>query len=308
MRNLAKNILILIGLSLLFAGPLMAQESKDKPVANKVKVKKSGSKSDKAKKKKIGVDQSDFMPDANRFGFIVSYGASYNDLELVDTKTVNHRVSFSGTYGFDKHWSSYASIGASHETYDGNIYRANDSDNFHNLSNLNLGVVYSKMKPLSFVRRSSNTLNIGLPVSERSRVDNHIGTISLTNFMQSYDWNRFSVFNRALVQYLGQTQRFSVFNNDTLNRDFLLSNSFGLTYMPLKRVGLRYSVRINGVRFLDSSWNVSFGNNASIFANYFGVQFFASMINNSYPEDERIDLVYFDEFRRTFMGGLTYAF
>ena len=35
---------------------------------------------------------------------------------------------------------------------------------------------------------------------------------------------------------------------------------------------------------------------------------FASYINNSYAEDERFDLGYFDRFRRLLFGGVTYVF
>ncbi len=266
-------------------------------------------------KKKIGVDQSDFMPSANSFGLIVSYSANYNDLEQVNQKTVGHGVSIAGTYSFDKHFSSYGAIGFQHQSYDSNIVRDNDNEEFHQVSNLNLGLVYTKMKPLSFISRSSNTLNVGLPVSERARIDKHIANLSLTNFMQSYGWKDFSLFSRLTANYLWNTQRFSLYSNDrlglvgdVLNRDLLLSESFGVTYMVTQRWGVRWNFSANIVRFLDDSWSLSFGDNISTFANVSGFQLFASMINNSYQENERIDLGYYDKYRRIFLGGVTYAF
>ena len=279
-------------------------------VKKKVDQNEANSKKDdeSSQKKKIGVDQSDFMPSARSFGLIVSYAASYDDLEQVDQKTVGHRVSFAGTYSFDQHWSSYGAVGFSHASYGSNIVRDNDNDQFHQISNLNLGLVYTKMKPLSFVSRSSNTLNIGLPVSERARVDKHIANLSLTNFMQSYSWKNFSVFNRLTGNFLWNTQRFSLFANDEMNRDWLISDSFGLTYMILPRWGVRWNARVDTIRYLDGSWNLSFGDNLSTFANISGFQIFASMINNSYEENERVDLGYYDKYRRVFLGGVTYAF
>ncbi len=270
---------------------------------------------EEAKKKKIGVDQSDFMPDANSFGFIVSYSAAYNDLEQVDNKTVGHRVNFAGTYSFDKHWSAYSAVGASHESFGTNIVRDNDNDQFHRISNLNLGVVYTKNNPLSFISRSSNTLNVGAPVSERSRIDKHIANISLTNFMQTHNWKKFSLFNRFTGNFLWNTQRFTIFDDpqsnsegDQLNRDWLVSNSLGVTYMILPRLGARFNYRVDMVRLVDGSWNMSFGDNLSIFTNISGFQIFLTTINNSYLENERIDLGYYDKFRRVYLGGVTYAF
>ena len=253
------------------------------------------------------------MPEANSFGVIVSYGVRYNDLQLVEEKTYQHRLSLAGTYSFNKYWSAYGAVSASHQAQGDKIVRSNDTDDFHEISNLNFGAVYSKMKPLSFVNRSSNTLNVGLPVSRRSRVDKHVASLSLTNFMQSYSWKNFFLFNRLSGNYLWNTQRFTLFNNDVfrggrLNRDWLVSNSFGVTYMVLPRLGARFNYRADMVRFLDGSWEMSFGNNFSVFTNIKGFQVFASMINNSYEENERIDLSFYDKYRRIFLGGVTYAF
>lgn len=292
----------------LATGTVSISHAAEKTTAKPGIVKAKKSETNIPKKKRLGVDQSDFMPAANAFGVVVSYSASYNDLEQVDVKTVGHQVSVAGTYSFDKHWSAYSSIAASHETYGEKIYRENDKDDFHQLSNLNVGAVYNKLKPLSSISRSSNTLNFGLPVSERSRVDKHVANISLSNFMQSYGWKNITLFNRALVNYLWHTQKYSLFLDDRINRDFLLSNSVGINYMILPRVGIRYSVRANGVRNLDRSWNMSFGSNLSVFGNLYGVQIFGSYINNSYPENERIDISYYDKYRRLWMGGVTYVF
>jgi len=282
--------------------------SADSAATSKTSSKVSVEKAEDTKKKKIGVDQSDFMPAANKFGLIATYNTSYNSLEQTDLKTYRHRLNFAGTYSFSKSWSSYAAIGVSHESTGDKIVRENDSDPFHEFSNANVGVVFSKMKPIRYIRRSSNTLNIGLPVSRRSRVDKHVANISLTNFLQSYSWNRFSLFNRLTGNYLWQTQKYSLFLNDRLNRDLLVSNSFGATYMPLQRLGVRVSLRADGTRYLDSSWDMTFGNNVSLFANYFGCQFFAALINNSYQENERIDLGYYDKYRKIYLAGVTYVF
>lgn len=301
----------------LFCALVMASPgwSADTDTSQTSKTKAEVKKKKNQSKKKIGVDQSDFMPDANSFGFIVTYAASYNDLEQIDTKTVNHRVSFAGTYSFDKHWSAYGAIGASHESNGSKIVRDNDNDQFHRLSNLNVGAVYTKNKPLSFVRRSSNTLNVSLPVSERAQIDKHVANISATNFMQTYSWNKFSIFNRFSGNFLWNTQRFTIFDNpqsgnrgDRLNRDWLVSNSLGVTYMILPRVGARFNYRVDMVRFLDDTWSMSFGDNFSLFANVSGFQLFVTTINNSYLENERIDLGYYDRFRRVYLGGVTYAF
>ena len=115
------------------------------------------------KRKKIGVDQSNFMPMANKFGFIGTYSMSYNNLEQVKLKTNKHHFSLSGAYSFDENWSAYGGIGVSHESYKIKIIRDNRSDPFHEISNFNLGMVYSKNEPLKFIRRSSSTFNISLP-------------------------------------------------------------------------------------------------------------------------------------------------
>lgn len=261
-----------------------------------------------AEKKKIGVDQSDFMPAASSYGAIVSYGASYNQIEQVREETVRHRISAAITYSFDKDWSVYGAVAAAHESYGNKIYRENDTDPYHELSNLNVGAVYNQMSPLRYISRSSNTINLALPVSRESRVDGHVVSVSATNFMQTYSWYDFSIFNRLNADFLGNTQKFSLFNGDTLNRDWLLSNSFGITYMILKNVGARYSVRIDSVRYLDQSWDLSFGNNVSIFANISGFQIFASFINNSYPENERVDISFYDKYRKIYSAGVVYAF
>lgn len=284
-----------------------ANKTTNSSSANEVKSKQEA-KSTQNKKKKLGVDQSDFMPAAHRFGLIVSYWASYDDLQQVKIKTVSHQVSFAGTYSFDQNWSSYAVVAASHETYGSNIVREHDTDQFHQISNVNLGAVYSLSNPLSFLNRTSNTLNISLPVSERSRIDKQVGNFSLTNYMVSHNWNNISVFNRLSANFLWNTQYYSIYNNDVMNRDWLVADSLGVTYMVLGNLGARFNFSSNMVRYLDGSWDLSFGNNFSVFSNLNGFQLFASMVNNSYRENDRIDLGYFDKYRRVFYGGVTYAF
>jgi hypothetical protein len=258
--------------------------------------------------KRIGVDQSDFMPEENNFGLIGSYVLTFNELEEVERKTVLHRFSLAGTYSFSSQLSGYVVMNMAHESYQNKIFRENDSDPYHTISDFNFGVIYTSVNPLKFIRRSSTTLNLALPVGERSRVDRQIGSVAITNFLQGNSWKGFFIFNRFNSQYVQQSQRFSLFEEDTLNRDLLISESIGLTYLPSSYIGVRWSVRADLLRYLDQSWDLSFGNNISLFSNFSGFQIFASLINNSYPENERIDVSYYDRFRRIYMMGVTYVF
>lgn len=284
-----------------FSAPLAySNESK---VATETKEKKKSS-----KRTKLGVDQSDFMPSANSFGGIVSYIASYDDLEQTDDKTVGHRVNAALTYSLNKSTSFYTSMGATHRSVDNKIIRDNTDEKFHRISNLNAGMVHTIPKPLRWIRRSSNTLNIGFPVSERSRIDEHILNVSGTNFMTTNSWNKLSLFNRVTANFLWNRLDFSLSNNDQINRDWVLINSFGVNYQVLPRLGIRFNVSTNHTRSLDGTWTESFGNNLSIFTNVNRFQIFASVINRSYPENERIDVTFIDEFRQLYTAGVTYAF
>lgn len=258
-------------------------------------------------KKKIGVDQSDFMPSSHHFGVVTSYILRYNNLEQVKYKAIQHQLTIAGTYSFDEFWSSYASMALYHETYQDKIFRPNNTDRFHSLSDINLGLVYSKMKPLSFVRRSSNTLNITLPTSEQSQEDQQVTNISLSNFMQSHSWKNFALFNRFLINYGWNRLKYSR-TTDLINNDWTLMNSFGLNYVPTPLFGLRASFNMSTTRYLNDVWNMGFGNGFAIFSNWQGFQFYASMVNQSYPEKYRIDPIYFDRYRQLFSAGVTYAF
>ena len=260
------------------------------------------------KKKKISMDQSDLMPDSHTFGFIGTYMVAYDSLDNVEPKTHKHKLSLSTAYSFDEYWSSYGSISISHETHNMDIYRSNRVDPYHQMSNLNMGMVYKKKAPLKFVQISSSTFNISLPVSEHSRVDKHITNLSMIHFMNSYGWKGLSLSHRLVANYLWNTQKFSIFLNDQMNRDWVASNSFGLTYIFSQKIGARFNYHINMKRYLDESWDLSFGNNLSLFYNLNSFQFFLRMINNSYPENDRIDLGYYDKHRMVFTGGVTYAF
>lgn len=265
--------------------------------------------STKTKKTRVFVgDQSDLMPSANSFGLITSYTLSFDQLAQVEMKTVSHRVGLAGTYSFDKFWSAYAALAANHETYSNKIIRDNEKDYFHKISNVNMGLVHNINNPVTYMRRMSNTLNLALPVSERSRVDKHIANIGFTNFIQSGRWANMFLFNRFNLDFLWNTQKFSLFSGDIMNRDWLISNSFGLHYQAFDRVGFRVSSRLNSIRYLDKSWNLGFGSNISIFTSLAGLQIYVGMINNSYPENERLDFGYYDKYKRLFIGGVTYAF
>ena len=264
------------------------------------------------KKKTIILDQSNLMPTSHKFGFIGKYSIYYNDLEQVKSKTNKHKISFSNAYSFDKNWSAYGSIGMSHESYKRHIVRDTKSDPFHKISNINLGIVYRRNKPFDkyfdSLSKSSSTFNLSLPTSERSRVDKHIANVSLSYFIQTHKWNNFSLFNRLSTNYIWNTQRFSLFLDDQMNRDWLTSNSLGLTYMIAEMIGLRFIYRANMKRYLDGSWNLDFGNNLSLFTQLNNFNFSLSMINNSYQENDKIDLGYYDKYRKTFIGGVTYVF
>ena len=193
------SLLILI-FSLAFTNGLQAAEN------NSLKVSKKEADAEKSEKelekKKLGVDQSDFMPESNSFGLIFSYRTSYDQMEQVERKSYNHFLGIAGTYSFDKHWSSYMATGLSYETFGNNVYRETQEDYFYNMADVSFGLIYSKMKPLSFVRRSSNTLDITLPTSERAQIDEHRLYLSLTNFMTSYTWKKLSLFNRINANYI----------------------------------------------------------------------------------------------------------
>ncbi len=281
--------------------------AKNNSVDTKTELSKKQKKIKKTKKTKLGVDQSDFMPSANRFGLIASYIFRYNQLEQVEMKTTRHVLSLAGTYGIDKHWSGYSALGLIHESYSGNIVRNSKSEPFHQFSNLNMGVVYSKAKPLSFINRSSNTLNISLPTSELSRYDKHIGSVSLTNYMGSYSWNKLILFNRIMANYLWNSQKYSI-TTDLINRDWLLANSVGVTYVPWSYLGLRVSFNTSAEHYLDEKWILTTGNNITLFANAQRFQLFLSYLNQSYPENDRIDPITFDRYRRLISGGITYSF
>ena len=266
---------------------------------------------DKAAKKqrsRLGVDQSDFMPSEQQFGFVTSYSMSYDDLQQENPKTLSHMVSLAGTYSFSKATSAYAALAVTHDSEGNRIVRENDTDQYHGISNFNLGLVYTFSPEVMFISRSSNTINLSLPLSERSQIDKHILSASLVNFMTSGSWNKLSLFNRLSANYLWNTYKFSIFDNDTLNRDWLVTESLGVNYQVLRAVGIRVSGQASMVRFLDSTWEMSFGNQFAIFSNISGFQVFASMSNHSYPENNRLDLGYYDKFRRIYSMGVTYAF
>ena len=125
--------------------------------------------------------------------------------------------------------------------------------------------------------------------------------------MTSPSWNNISLFNRFFVDYLWNSQKYSV-TTDLINRDFLASNSLGINYFPVSWIGFRMSQRIDYERDLNGKWIQSFGGNFAIFSNIKGVQVFASYINSSYPENDRLDVTFFDKYRRLYSFGLTYAF
>ncbi len=304
MRPIFRSLFVVLLSGLVSMPSAFAEEKTDKTQSQLTAKKK---KSKKSEKNKLGVDQSDFMPPANRFGLIANYGFSYNQLQQVEVKTTRHILSLAGTYGFDKHWSAYSSVGVLHETFGGQIVRDTPSEPFHQFTNLNFGVVYSKMKPLSFVNRSSNTFNISLPTSELSRFDKHIGSLSLTNFMSSYSWNKMILFNRMMAHFQWNSQKYSI-TTDLINRDWLLANSFGITYVPWSFLGLRTSFNVSAERYLDNQWTTVMGNNITAFANVQGFQLYLSYLNQSYPENDSIDPVMFDRYRRLISGGVTYSF
>lgn len=284
---------------MMFTTSVFAASSKTKmPVKKKKMV---------LKKKKLGVDQSDFMPEENNFGLVASYSLFYNELEQVERKTVSHSFSLSGTYSFDKHWSTYISSAILYQTFNNKVFRENESEDYYNLSNTNVGVIYSKMKPLSFIRRSSNTLNVSLPTSQRSQDDQHKMALSYTNFMGSYGWKSFSLFNRLHANFLWNELKFSR-TTDLVNRDWFIANSFGINYLITRRVGVRASLRLNYTRYITGEWIQGFGDDLSAFANLSGFQLFASYSNNAYPENDRLDIFFFDEYRRFYRFGVTYAF
>ena len=258
-------------------------------------------------KEKVGSDQSDLMPSKKKFGFIGTYTISYDGLEPVKPKTNKHRLSLSGAYGFDEYWSVYGGFSLGYESYKMNIFRYHDSDPFYRISDLNLGVVHTQGE-LNFLRKSSTTFNIGLPVSERSRVDKHVANLSLSYFMESYAWKGFYLFDRTSVNYLWNTRKFSLFLDDQMSSDWFLSNSLGLKYVFLKRFDIRFLYRANMKRYVDGSWDLEFGNNLSFYAYFKRFYLFVSMINKSYQENDRIDLGYYDPYRRVFIGGVTCVF
>ena len=265
------------------------------------------------RKSRLGVDQSDFMPSDGEFGLILSYSMDYDSLQTQSPETVRHFLGATGTYSFSKNLSAYGSMSVGHETNKFNIVRDNPEDNFHGISNLNMGMVYSLSQQPSWLARNAFTLNVGFPISERSRVNKQFINLSLSNYLQTKSWNRLSIYNRMTANVIGQTLKFSVWNDDgfsgdQLNRDWLVQTATGINVRITQRIGLRSSLNINNVHFLDGTWNLSFGNQTAVFANYFGVQFYAQMFNRSYAENQTLQPLYYDKYRRFFAAGMTYAF
>lgn len=305
-----KKLLLIIIFATSWSGFALAETKESESTESQTQVKTSAKKDTKRvvkTKNRLGVDQSDFMPSEQQFGFIVSYSAGYDQLQQEEAKSITHNISIAGTYSFNQKFSSYAAVALSHESQGEKIVRENDTDQYHGLSNFNLGLVYTFSPNIAFINRSSNTLNISLPLSERSQIDEQIMSASLVNFMTTKSWMKLSLFNRLNTNYLWNTQKFSIFDN-TLNRDWLLSETFGVNYQVLQSVGLRASLQVSQVRYLDSTWDLNFGNQFAVFSNLYGFQLFAAYSNFSYPENDRLDIGFYDKYKRFFSMGVTYAF
>lgn len=274
---------------------------------------KPGSKNKSKSFKRLGVDQSDFMPEAGKFGVILSYSFDFDSLQTTDPPQLNHYLGVSGTFSIDRNFSAFVSMSASHRSENFRVIRRGPNDNFHEISNLSLGTIYAHQKNPSWVVRNALTFSSTFPLSERSRVDQQFINLNLAHYIQSKPWMRLSLYNRLRANFLGNRLRFSVWDNDGFsggrtNRDWLVQNAIGVNFKVAKRIGIRSSFTVNNTRFLDNSWNLAFGNQISIFANYSGFQFFLQMFNSSYPENESLQILYYDPYRRFFAGGLTYAF
>jgi len=306
---LRHTLLFILSFTFLYLAPVQALSKEKSLKSSKVKTKKKK----KSTQKRLGIDQSDFMPSAREFGFIFSYSFDYNSLQNVSPHQINHYLGVSATYSIDKNFSSFMSMSVRHTSENLNVIRRGPEDNFHEISNLNLGAVYSHLKNGPWLARNAVTLSASFPLSERSRVNMEFIRLNLSHYIQSKPWNRISFYNRIRGNLLANRSRFSIWDNDgfsggTLNRDWLIQNSAGANVSITDRIGLRSSLTLNNTHFLDGSWDFSFGNQVSVFANYFGVQFYLQMFNQSYPENEGLQLIYYDQYRRFFAGGLTYAF
>ncbi len=262
----------------------------------------------KMERKKLGVDQSDFMPKANNYGAVIYYGGRYDDLQQTTEKTVLHSLGISATYSFTDRLSSFLSVGFDHETNKNKIVRDNDQNDYHQMSDISLGMIYNIRKPTPYLLMNSTTLTLSLPTSERSQYDKTLFDLTLSNYLESNQWNRVSLFYRLTGDYLSNRLRFSVYEGDTLNRDWNFSNIIGLNYLILPGLGVRVSFVTQNTRFLDNSWDMTFGNRISMYGNLFGFQISAGMLNNAYPENDRLLVDYYDKYRRLYSVGIAYAF
>ena len=275
---------------------------------NETKAKTGKADVTKIERKKLGVDQSDFMPSANNFGAVVFYGGRYDDLQQTTEKTMVHTLAVSGTYSFSDRLSSFASIAFDHETNKNKIVRDNSQDDFHRMSDASVGAIYNVRKPTPYLLMNSTTFTVSLPVSERSRFDKTRFYTAISNYTETNSWHKVSVFYRVTADYLSNRLRFSVYDGDALNRDVNVLNIFGMNYLIFPWMGLRASLVTQTTRFLDNSWDLTFGNRLSVYSNIYGFQVTAGILNNAYPENDRLVVDYYDRYRRLYSIGVTYAF
>ena len=256
---------------------------------------------------KVKNSQVSYLLPAEKFVFSLGYEIAYNDLEEVDEKTLNHQVDVLGAYKLNRHTSIYGNLGFNHQTKGQYVFRDNDTDEYHSVAFLNFGV-YSKMSALpKYFRKSAYRFVLSLPVTRKNIIDGHLVTASASNVTTTQAWNKFSIFNKFSARYTWHRLKFSMYSNGRLNRDWLLSESLGLAFDPEDNLGVRFSLGVHSVRYLDSSWDLSFGNQLSIFYNQWDLQFFVSYINDSYPENDRLDFGYYDKYRKLYIVGVTYA-
>ncbi len=243
-----------------------------------------------------------------KYGFGASYGMSYDALETVEDKTIGHQLGLNARYFLGNNWLLNSSVAFFHNSFDLKVYRANPDDNYHQVSDTNLGLTHVKRNLNKYIARIADRISILLPTSERSRIDQRRFALTFSNSVASGSWKKFRLIQSFSASYASHRLKFSLFNNDSLNRDLALTESLALTYQAFPWLGLSFNAYFRVFRFLDKSWDNTFGNSVTVFTSVGRAGIFLSYINRSVSELDGYRIDYFNSFERVIQAGVTYDF
>lgn len=243
------------------------------------------------------------------FGVELGYSVSTDFAEELSPRLYRHNLQLGLGYDIKDWFVVYGETGYFFKTLGTSI---SDFDEDSGISHISLGLSRTLVPSLGRFAGADHSLRLSLdsslPLTEEDRIEGSLGSIAIAPSIGSNFFDGlFTIKNSFFYQLIFNRFDFSPVSNEP-NARAAYGWSVGASVPIYGKLAIGAGFGMRKLRFVDSFESFSYKNSQSISYSFGALSAAVSHENGGYTEDDTIELLYVDKYRRLVKASLTYTF